>query len=414
MGHIGVKGLHSAVDGIPFDDASLPSCSICTRANIKCSPFPSKTQHRATNLLERIHCDICGPLPSSYGSYRYFVLFICCYSRYIFLYPMKTRDEAYQHFVNFRTLAQNFSGQQIKILCVDNAPELIKGQLEAYCKSTGISYEKTVPDSPSQNGVAERCNLTLASLARAMLLDANLSEWSWPFAIQTAAHIKNRVPHSNLPPHTTPFQFWYRCKPNLSYMRPFGAPCTSHILPTPNPKFAPRGESGRFLGYTKDAKGYILWINGSVKIRRDVAFHDFPSITEGIGLSHLWDDITVPNPDVYESYIRPFPTRTEKFLSSDKHPSTGTNGDPRDTADVPTDVAGNDRVATIPNYSIGTGGHSHIRDTVPTPESVIGKDDQNVEAIQPIPEQVTHTFLKPIYIFIPLLSVLLPAHTLRE
>ena len=394
MGHIGVKGLRSAVDGVPFDDATLPSCSICARANIKRSPFPPKALHRATNLLERIHCDICGPLPSSYGSYRYFILFICCYSRYIFLYPMKTRDEAHQHFVNFRTLAQNFSGQQIKILRVDNAPELIRGQLEAYCRSSGISYEKTVPDSPSQNGVAERCNLTLASMARAMLLDANLSEWFWPFAIQTAAHIKNRVLHSNLPPHTTPFQFWYHYKPNLSYMRPFGAPCTSRILPTPDPKFAPRGESGRFLGYAKDAKGYILWINGSVKIRRDVAFHDFPSITEGIGLSHMWDDITFPKQDVYESYIRPPLTRTEKILSSDKHPHNGNNGDPRDTTGVPGDVARNDRVAITPNHSIGIGGQSHIRDTVPIPESVIGIDDQNVRAVQPIPEQVTHNSLR--------------------
>ena len=166
MGHIGVKGLRSAVEGISFDDSTCDSCTICAKANIKCSPFPSKASHRATQLLERIHCDICRPLPSSYSSFHYFILFICCHSRFIFVSLLKTRDEAYQNFVNFHSVSQNFSGQRIKILRVDNAPELIKGKLESYCKTASITYKKTVPDSPSQNNLAERSNLTLASMAR--------------------------------------------------------------------------------------------------------------------------------------------------------------------------------------------------------------------------------------------------------
>jgi len=130
-----------------------------------------------------------------------------------------------------------------------------------------------------------------------MLIDADLSSWFWPYAIQTAVHIKNRVPHSNLPPHTTPFEFWYHRKPNLSYMCPFGTHCTSRILPTPDSKFDPRGESARFLGYAKDAKGYILWVPGSpgrpgsVKTRRNVSFHGFPTPIGEIDTSPLWNDI---------------------------------------------------------------------------------------------------------------------------
>jgi hypothetical protein len=67
-----------------------------------------------------------------------------------------------------------YSGQRIKTLRVDNAPELVHGKLQHYCSSRGITYEKTILNSPSQNSVAERCNLTLASMARAMLLDAPL------------------------------------------------------------------------------------------------------------------------------------------------------------------------------------------------------------------------------------------------
>jgi len=214
---------------------------------------------------------------------------------------MKSRDEAPRHFHDFRTLAENFCGAKIKILRVDNAPELTKGKSQEYCKNAGIMYEKTVPDSPSQNGVAERCNLTLASMTRALLIDADLSDWFWPFAIQTAVHIKNRVPHSSLPPHKTPFELWYGYKPNLSHIRPFGSHCTARIISNTLSKFDPRGEPGRLLGYAKDAKGYLIWVpgphgrGGVVKTRRDVIFHDFPSApsspTTHDDFSPLWDDV---------------------------------------------------------------------------------------------------------------------------
>ena len=66
-----------------------------------------------------------------------------------------------------------------------------------------------MPDSPSQNSVAERCNLTLTSMACAKLLNAKLTSWFWPFTIETAVHIKNHIPHSILPTNKTPFEFWY-------------------------------------------------------------------------------------------------------------------------------------------------------------------------------------------------------------
>jgi hypothetical protein len=219
---------------------------------------------------------------------------------------MKTRDEALQCFIEFRALAETFCGEKVAILRVDNAPELTKGKFGEHCKSEGITYEKTVPEAPSQNGVAERCNLTLTSMARAMLIDADLSDWFWPFAIQAAVHIKNRVPHSSLPTHKTPFEFWHRYKPNLSHLRPFGVHCTSRITPSNALlKFDPRGEPGRFLGYAKDAKGYLVWVpspsgrGGSLKTRRDVTFHDLPtpapvpSVHDD--LTPLWDDIATPD-----------------------------------------------------------------------------------------------------------------------
>ena len=269
-------------------------------SNIKRLPYPSQASHCATCVLERVHCNICGPLPPCYGAFHYFILFICCHSCYIFVSLMKTCEEAPEHFLQFKSLAKTFSQQKLSLLHINNAPELIRGKFEQYCKASGITYEKTVPDSPSQNGVAEHYNLTLVSMARALLHDAELSEWFWPFAILTTVHLKNWVPHTNLPSDKTPFELWYHYKPNLSHLCLFGAPCTSHILSNMPSKFAARGESGCFLGYAQDAKGYHVWIpnpngpGGTLKTHRDVIFHDFPSSTPPNHPLPLWDEITTP------------------------------------------------------------------------------------------------------------------------
>ena len=196
MGHIGVKGLHRAITGIALDDSTHQTCVTCAQANIKRQPFPSKSFHQAEKPLQCIHCDICGPLPHCYGNFSYYILFIDCYAHYISLFFLKTRDEALGQFIKYRTAAEKFLGEHIAILHVDNAPELTHGKMEEYCKTHGITYEKTIPDSPPQNGVVKRTNLTVATMARAMLIDANLSNYFWLFATQAAVHIKNRVPHS--------------------------------------------------------------------------------------------------------------------------------------------------------------------------------------------------------------------------
>jgi hypothetical protein len=316
MGHIGVKGLKRAVEGIDFDDTSHSSCVVCAQANIRRVPFPQRTQHQATKLLHRIHCDICGPLPHCYGNFSYFILFIDCYSRYISLFLLKQRDDALDCFIEYRTAVQNYTGETLSILRVDNAPELVRGKMESYCRAQGVTYEKTIPDSPSQNGVAERTNLTIGSMARAMLIDADLKDYFWPFATQAAVHIKNRVPHSSLPPDKTPFELWHRYKPNLSHLCLFGVTCTSRVLSNNLTKFTPRGETGRFLGYAKDAKGYLVWIpgprnrGGTVKARRDVVFHDYPVLSKDTpptdAESNMWDDVTYSD-QLVNSYVHIVP-----------------------------------------------------------------------------------------------------------
>jgi hypothetical protein len=79
-------------------------------------------------------------------------------------------NEAPQYFIDFKLSAETFSQQKIAILHIDNAPELVKGKLESFCREQRIIYEKIVLDTPNQNSVAEHYNLTLASKSCVMIL----------------------------------------------------------------------------------------------------------------------------------------------------------------------------------------------------------------------------------------------------
>ena len=189
MGHIGIKGLHHAVEGLHFTADSTPICSVCTIANVKHMPFPHTSQCHATRVLECIHSDICGPLHNGYTGYKYFALFIDKYTRFTTVYCLTKQSEISRKFKEWKAAVKNFHHTTIIFLHVDNASKFVEGDLKLICKKYGITYERTVPDMPQQNRKAEWHNYTFACMACTMLLNAGLSKYFWPFTIQTAIYL---------------------------------------------------------------------------------------------------------------------------------------------------------------------------------------------------------------------------------
>ena len=66
------------------------------------TPF-SGTMERATDLLEIIHTDVCGPMTvEARGRYRYFLTFTDDLRRYGYIYLMKHKSETFEKSKNFR------------------------------------------------------------------------------------------------------------------------------------------------------------------------------------------------------------------------------------------------------------------------------------------------------------------------
>jgi len=75
---------------------------------------------RNSQLLELIHSDIFkinGMLTR--GEKRYFITFINNYSRFTYVYLLRTKDEAFKKFEEFKKMVENQKEKQIKILRSD-------------------------------------------------------------------------------------------------------------------------------------------------------------------------------------------------------------------------------------------------------------------------------------------------------
>jgi hypothetical protein len=87
--------------------------------NIK-NPFP-KSDNKVKGILELIHLDVCGPMPStSLSGCVYYVSFIDDYSCKTWVYFLKSKDEVFRKFKEFKPLIENLSERKIKILRSDN------------------------------------------------------------------------------------------------------------------------------------------------------------------------------------------------------------------------------------------------------------------------------------------------------
>nr|GEU57085.1 hypothetical protein [Tanacetum cinerariifolium] len=102
-----------------------------------------------------------------------------------------------------------------------------------FFQSVGIIHETIAPYTPQQNGVAKRKNRTLKEMVNSMLSYSGLSEGFWREAMLTDCYLLNRF--LNKRNKTTPYELWYKKRPNLSFLRVWG--CRAMVrLPDPKKK----------------------------------------------------------------------------------------------------------------------------------------------------------------------------------
>lgn len=322
-------------------------CETCIKGKQCRLPF-SKNGSRATKLLELVHTDVCGPLPiRSNGGCRYFLTLIDDYTRKVFVYLLKSKNQAYQCFVDFKQMVENQTEQKIKTLRSDNGTEYVNVNFAKLCAKYGIIHQRTVIHTPQQNGLAERMNRTLLDRVRCMLIDSRLSKRFWAEALMTATKVINSVPCKGTG-KISPHEAWSGNKPDLNEFKVFGCKAFAHVPGAKRKKLDDKAQEYVFVGYATEQKGYRLYHHESKKvmISRDVTFIETERGDKVIDLES--NDIN-----------RVVVSLQEVGYDSDFESGEDDTGDSSITGSIGETVTGTHPDVNNPNTSVQLGGHTN-------------------------------------------------------
>jgi hypothetical protein len=248
---------------------------MCTREENQ-EPVSEEGQQGRRSPRTHSFRDVCGPMPSSSISrYVYYVSFIDDYSRKTWIYFLKSKDEVFSKFKEFKALIENLFERKIKILRSDNGGEYTSKEFVNFCKDVGIKRELTTPYNPQQNDVAERKNRTIMEVVKNMIYDQDLPMCLWAEAAMAVVYGQNRLSHSALG-LKTPEEMFTGKKPEVIHLKIFGCPVFIHIRKEKRNKLDPSGKKGIFVGYCEVSKAFRIYIpsHHHIEISRDVTFDE--------------------------------------------------------------------------------------------------------------------------------------------
>jgi hypothetical protein len=242
-------------------------CKGCAFGKYAKKTFPS-SDSRSKGILDLVHSDVCRPMSSaSLTRCEYFVTFIDDFSRRTWIYFMRTKDEVFSRFQEFKALVENATGRKIKVLRSGNGGE--------YTGKAFKEKELTVAYNPQQNGVTEQKNRAIVGATRAMLYDQDLPKFLWAESCSTAVYIQNRSPNKVLG-ILTPKGAFTRKKREVRHFKIFGCLVYCHVPSDKRMKFNSTAEKGIFVGYSETSKVYRVHVPALKKtmVRRDVRFEE--------------------------------------------------------------------------------------------------------------------------------------------
>ncbi|CAI7790181.1 unnamed protein product [Closterium sp. NIES-53] len=178
----------------PLPPGPAPTCVPCVEGRQRAAPQSSEFPPTEAPL-QTLHMDVWGPARvRGRGHERYFLLVVDDYSRYTTVSPLRRKDAVTEVLIDWihvaRLQLRERFGSNFPVLRLhsDRGGEFSSDLLRAFCRAEGIWETFTLPASPQQNGIAERCIGMVMDVARTSMIHAAAPHFLWPFAVQYAAH----------------------------------------------------------------------------------------------------------------------------------------------------------------------------------------------------------------------------------
>jgi len=182
------KSLLGSVSNKSFD------CISCQLRKQPALPF-NNSESIASASFDLIHFDVwrSSPVFSMSGS-RYFVIFVNDFSRYTWVFLMKSRSELLDIYRNFAKMVETQFSKRIKVFRSDNALEYTQQAFQNILKHYGTAPHLSCPGTSQQNGRAERKLRHILDTVRALLLSSLVPTPFLGEATLTAVYTINRLP----------------------------------------------------------------------------------------------------------------------------------------------------------------------------------------------------------------------------
>ncbi|CAI7875942.1 unnamed protein product [Closterium sp. NIES-54] len=207
--------------------------------------------------------DVWGPARvSGQSRERYFLQVVDDYSWYTTVFPLYSKGQVVDVLIPWiRTIClqlREWFGQDLPVLCLhsDRGGEFSSSLLGDFCRGEGILQSFTLPDSPQQNGIAERCIGLVMEVTRTSMIHAAAPHFLWPFAVRYAAHQLNLWPRVSLP-ETSPTLRWTGEVGDAFVFRVWGS--RAFVRDTSADKLSPRAIPCVILGFVLDAPGWQFY-----------------------------------------------------------------------------------------------------------------------------------------------------------
>ncbi|CAI7876088.1 unnamed protein product, partial [Closterium sp. NIES-54] len=240
----------------PLPPSPALPCLPCVEGRQRAAPHSSSFP-LTTAPLQTLHMDVWGPAGvSGQGRERYFLLVVDDYTRYTTVFPLRSNGEVPDVLIPWiRTvclqLRERF-GTDLPVLRLhsDKGGEFSSNLLPDFCRGEGIFHSFMLPNTPQQNGIAERCIGLVMEVAHTSMIHAATPHFLRSFAVWYAAHQLNLWP-----------RVWGSC---------------AFVRDTSADKLSARAISCVFLGFVLDATGWQFYHPTSRRVlpSQDVTFNE--------------------------------------------------------------------------------------------------------------------------------------------
>ncbi|WZZ44848.1 hypothetical protein YC2023_041107 [Brassica napus] len=284
LGHPHARAIELIMPNMSFNHLECEACILEKHCRTVFPTLETIYEH----CFDLVHSDVWTSPCVSRDNQKYFVTFIHEKSKYTWVTLIPSKDRVLEAFMNFQAYVTNHYNATVKVLRSDNGGEYTSNAFKSHLAKHGIVQQTSCPDTPQQNGVAERKNRHLMEVARSMMFHANVPKRFWGDAVQTACYLINKIPTKNLK-NLSPFEVLNKTKPHLDHLKVFGCLCYALVPGERRNKLEAKSTKAMFIGYSITQKGYKCYdtITRRVMVSRDVKFVE----SRGYYEEKKWEDL---------------------------------------------------------------------------------------------------------------------------